>query len=244
MASTYQTLANLFSEIRDIAGKDSTTLADSTLLRYANKRYLEMIRHLVSLNEDLYAQIASTDLVANQREYPLPVDDTTGSAALPYGGGMIKLQRVEITYDNTNWRVMNPMSLQEFGSPTITDTDLNAQVVKTSPRYWFKDRSLWIAPVPSSSDYTTVGNANLRIYWIERPAELGATSTIPDMPKDFLGLLGEGILIDVFRMFDRTSDSRDAKQNWSLGLAEMKQFEQAPDAEQPYIFRASKKKYN
>lgn len=240
MASLYQTTANLFSEIRDIVTKDSTTLPDATLLRFANKRYLEMVRQLVSLNEDLYAEVSSADLVSGQREYVLPTDNTSST----YGGGLIKLQRVEISYDaGSNWYLASPMSLQEFSEPTVTDADLNSQTSKTSPKYWFKDRSVWLAPVPSATDSTSGGNAGLRMYWIKRPNEIAATTDIPEIPKDFLGLLGEGILIDVFRMFDRTADSRDSKANWTEGLAIMKNLEAGPDAEQPFIFMAARKNY-
>lgn len=241
MASIFQTIDDVFSLVRDIVVKDDNTLTDTTLLRIANRRYLEMVRNIVSLNEDIYAEISSADLVADQREYVLSTDDTSST----YGGGLIKLQRVEVSYDGTNWYVATPISLQEFRGPTITDADLNNQATQTTPRYWFKDRSVWLAPVPSSSDDVAASNANLYIYWIKRPDEVGPTLTnVPDIPKDFLGVLGEGILIDVFRMFDRTADSRDAKKNWDEGLSMLRNLEQSPDVGQPFIFKAYPKKYS
>lgn len=240
MTASYQTLANIYSDVRKLSGKDSTTLPDADLLVAANKYYGLMVRELIGLNEDIYAEISYTDLVSGQREYPLPTDNTTTT----YGGGLIKLQRVEISYDNSKWYVMNPLSLQEISGSTILDADLDDQFSREAPRYWFKDRSLWIAPVPDSSDYTTASNGNLRIYWIKRPVELASTSSIPDLPKDFLPILAEGMLYDVYRRFGRTSDARDALQNYYNGINRVRELEQSPDAEQPFIFIGAKKQYD
>lgn len=238
MAATYQTLDNVFSDVRFNASKDSTTLSDAELLRLANKYYALLMRELIDLNEDLYAQISSTALVAGQREYPLPTDSTT-----TYGGGLVKLQRVEISYDGSSWRVADPISLQEISGPTILDADLNSEFDKGNPRYWFKDRSVWIAPVPGSDDSVAAQNTNLRIYWIQRVNELTATTDIPDLPKDFLSVLTEGILTDVFRMLGRTTDMSVAQRNFLVGIEKMRQLEAAPDSEQPFMFMHAKKNY-
>ena len=197
-----------------------------------------MFRELVDLNEELYAEIASTALVANQREYSLPTD-----SASTFGSGLIKLQRVEISYNGTNWYVANPISLNEIGTPTILDADINNAFDKSSPKYWFKDRSVWIAPVPASTDSVAGGNTNLRIYWVKRPNEMTAVGDIPEIPKDFLSILAEGMLVDVFRSFGRISDMRLAETRWEKGLANMRSLEASPDSEQPFIFKASRKDY-
>ena len=241
MSSSYQTLGDVFIEIRAIVEKDTVTLPDAILLRFANKRYLEMVRHLIGLNEDLYAEISYADLVADQREYILPQDNTDNDPG--YGGGLIKLQRVEITYNASSWYLASPISLQEFTGPTITDADLNKQATQTAPRYWFKDRSVWISPVPASTDVVTADNAGIRIYWIKRPYEMTATTDVPDLPKDFIGILGEGILYDVFRKFGRFTEARDAKQNWVSGIGVMRDQEKSPDPEQPFILKAKFKNY-
>jgi len=245
MASSYQTLANVFSDVRYLSGKDSTTLEDADLLRIANKYYLLMVRELVDLNEDLYAEISYTDLVSGQREYLLPYDDTAGTAAnlQYYGGGLIKLQRVEVTYDGSEWKVADPISFQEIERATITDVDLNQQFDKSDPKYWFKDRSLWIAPVPGSGDSVAAGNHGLYIFWVRRPGEMTATSAIPDLPKDFLSVLVEGMLIDVYRKYGRTADARVAQANWETGIENMREKEANIDFEQQYIFKPKFKDY-
>lgn len=236
MAAAYQTLADIYEDVRYLAGKDSTTLEDADLLRIANKYYLPLVRELVDLNEDLYAEISTANLVANQREYVLPTDNTTST----YGGGLIKLQRVEINYtgDSTDWKVMDPISLQEIATATKLDADINSTFDESDPKYWFKDRSVWVAPVPDAA--VTTG---LYIYWIKRPNEMTADTAIPELPKDFLNILAEGMLIDVYRKYGRTAESKDAESKWEKGIANMREKETGIDYEQPYVFKAAKKNY-
>ena len=198
-----------------------------------------MVRELIDLNEDLYAEIGTTDLVANQREYPLP-----GDSSSTYGSGLIKLQRVEVSYNGSTWYVASPISLQQIAGPTILDADLNLQFDRSAPKYWFKDRSLWLAPVPGSTDSVAASNGNLRIYWIKRKNEMTATTDIPSIPKDFLNVLVEGMLTDVFRHFGRLNDMKLSEAKWNTGLAKMREMEQAPDQEQQLVFKGTRKNYS
>lgn len=240
MASVFQTTSDLFTDIRTIAQKDTTTLPDSVLLKSVNKYFLQYVREIASLNEGLYAEISTTDLELDQMEYVLPTDNTSST----YGGGLIKITRVEVSYDGgSNWYLAQPITLPEITVATASQTLINRQYIRQQPQYWFYDRSIWLAPVPDSSDNTTNGNAGLRIFWVKRPIEIAATSDIPDMPKDFLGILEEGILYDVFRMFNRTNDARDALNNWYTGLARVKDFETALDADREFRLQARPKSY-
>ena len=239
MASTWQSLDDVYTIIRSLANKDSTTLTDATLLKFANKYYFLMVRELVSLKEELYAEICSTDLVQDQEEYVLPVDSTT----TPFGGGAIKIQRVEVTYDGNNWYVAKHIPFTDITTPTRLAADVDEIYSKTSPRYYFKDRSIWLVPEPDSGDDVVASNANLFIFYIKRPDELTAGTSIPDLPKDWLAILQEGMLYDVYRKFNRTNDARDALQNWQVGIQRMKELEQDIDEEQKFVMKTIYKRY-
>lgn len=228
LASSWQTLSNVFTVIRDISNKDSTTLPDTVLIPLANKYYFQIVRELVDLREELYCEISYTDLVASQREYMIPTDDTDS----PYGGGAIKLHRVEVSYDGTNWEVAKHIPLTMITTPTVLDSDIDIAFDKGSPRYYFKDRSLFLLPPPDSTDDVAASNGNLYIYWVKRPDELTSSTNIPDLPKDFLGILQEGILYDVFRKLGKVVESRDALQNYHVAIEKMKSLEQNIDTEQ------------
>lgn len=240
MASSWQTLANVLTVVRTLSGKDSTTLTDATLLPIANKYYFLMVRELIGLNEDLYAEISSTDLVLNQREYSLPTDDTAST----YGAGLIKLQRVEVSYDNSTWQVADSIPFSDIKTTTILDSDISNHYNISNPKYYFKDRSVWLVPTPGSGDYTTAGNANLRIFWVKRPNEMTATSAVPDLPKDWLSILQDGILYDTYRIYGRLDDARDSKENWQIGLNRMKELEQNINREESLSLKTIYKNYN
>lgn len=238
-ASSFQTLNNVFEDVRYNTGKDSNTLIDADLLRLANKYFSLLFREIVGLREDFYAELSSADLVQSQREYTLPTDSTSS----PYGGGFVKLQRVEVSYDGSNWYVADPISLQQIPTPTILDADINNEFAKTNPKYWFKDGSVWLAPVPGSSDDVAASNANLRIFWIKRPDEMTTSGDIPEMSKDFLSVLSAGMLRDVFRRLGKVTEMRDAGNEWLLGIQRMKELESHPDQEQQIILMPAKKNY-
>lgn len=232
MAAVYQTLQNIFDDVRYIAGKDATTLPNTDLFRIANKYFLWLMRQEADLNEYLYGQISFTDLIANQREYPLPVDDEAGSTLHPYGGGAINILRVEISYDGTNWVVARVVAVPDLTREITTDAGLNNQSTKSQPIYYFFDRSLFIGPVPSSSDNVGSGNAGLRIWYLQRTGELDSVSDVFDIPKEFLPILAEGMLIDVFRKYGRINDMRVSEARFNAMTQEMRSLETGLDYEE------------
>mgnify|MGYP001579821571 CR=1 FL=1 len=241
MASNFQTLANIYSLVRSLSNKDSTTLSDATLLAFSNKYFYLLVRELIGLNEEFYGEISVASLVANQTEYALPIDDT----ATTFGGGMIKILRLEVSHDGSNWYIAKPIDLINQSSPIIfssttgpTVATINQDYSTTSPEYAFFDKSIWLYPIP-----TAASTSGLRIFWIKRPDELASSTSIPDLPKDWLSILQEGILYDVFRKFGRTSDARDALNNWHVGIAKMKELDQVVNQEQRFNLKTVYKNY-
>ncbi len=240
MASTYQTLSNIYDDVRGLANKDSTTLLDATLLRLANKYYGRMSRELMSINEDIYAEISYADLVVNQQEYPLPTDDTDS----PYGGGATKIQRVEVSFNGATWYIAKPISYDEVLGSSVLQADRNSQYSTSAPVYAVLNRSIFLFPTPDSDNDVAASNANLYIWWIKRPDEMTSSADIPDLPKDFLDVLTEGMLSDVYRTFGRVTEARDARNNFVIGVEKMKSLEQGLMQNQPIRLQASHKRYD
>lgn len=245
MAAIYQTLNDVFADVRFNVAKDEYTLTDADLLRIANKYYLYIVRELMNIKEDLYGQISSIILQEDQSEYILPIDDTTGDPPndKPYGGGLVSIMRVETSYDGSNWYVNRNVSTSQIPNPTTLVSNLNNIYSKTSPIYWFFDRSIFLAPVPDSSDNVGGTTPGIFIWWIQRPAEMAETSDIPNIPKDYLNILTEGIMIDVFRKFARPQDMRTSEQNFLNYIEKMKFSEANIDLNEPLYLQASKKRY-
>lgn len=231
--AVYRTLSDVYADVRYAASKDSTTLPDATLLRLANKYYYLLFRELVDLHEDFYAEISTSNLIANQQEYVLPLDDTDG------GGGLIKILRVETSYDGSNWRVAEGTTQNEILTPLGNQTDINQNFYAYTPKYYFFDRSLFLLPIPTSNV-----TAGIKIFWIRRPTEMDSTLDVPDLPKTWLSLLVEGMKIDIFQRFSRPQDMHTARKNWDEGIAKMKKLEQQPDLDTRIQFKTFPKRYD
>lgn len=204
MASIYQTLSNVFGEIRLLVNKDSYTISDTNLLTMANKHYLWLIREL-NQGEYVNGQISTTNLVNGQQEYPLPVDDTAGSGAVPYGGGYVQMLRVESALDGSNWKVLQKVDMMSQSLPANGNAPYDIYTVQ-NPAYALYDSSLWLYPTPTSN----VTNG-LKLYFVERPTELDATSDIPDLSKDFLPILSLFVRSDVLTILGRTQEAAEVK---------------------------------
>lgn len=121
--------------------------------------------------------IATFPLVALQRDYPL------GAAAK-----LLKLKRVDITYDGTNWSRVTPFdsgsftdsSNVGFGNDTIIDADDFSDI--THPFYDIKAQSLFIYPMATSSQVSA--GAKARIEFTREPSEFASSDTTKTLGID------------------------------------------------------------
>ena len=223
MAATWQTLNACYTNVRSLLNKDSNTLPDATLLPWANKYYYQIIRELVETNQKIYGEISTADLVANQSEYVLPEDDTAST----YGGGSIDILRVEVSHDGSNWYVAEENDLQNQPNSIIYSASTGPSIATVNqdydtnqPRYAFFDRSIFLLPIP-----TAARTGGLRIFYIKRPNELSSSSSVPDLPKDWLYILAEGMLIDGYRKFGRANEATLTYQKFQQMLVDMRKKE-------------------
>ena len=224
MASIYQTTANVFTNIRALVSKDSNTISDATLLGYANKWYFWIMREL-NQSTFISGEIATADLVANQQEYALPADETSSS----YSGGIYQILRVEAALDGTNWHLLPEVDLLSYPQ-VFNDTNLTSRFTTSEPAFAWFDNSLWLWPIPA-----VAGEELLRIFWLKRPDEIAATSTISEVPKDFLGILETLVRSDVLTSLGRANESSLAKQEGFQMLERAKQL--IEQADKSLVFR-------
>jgi hypothetical protein len=81
--------------------------------------------------------ILTTDLLADQSDYALP-------------SNIIKIKRVEITYDGTNWHKAQPIDVNEDSDPTNTSSIADNYSV-SEPFYDIQNNSIILYPIPSSA---------------------------------------------------------------------------------------------
>lgn len=171
---------------------DGVITGDSTLLKkitsHVNEVQYELITDIMLLQDsfdwdDPYKTdypIATTPLVANQRDYQF--DNIS----------FLKLKRVDVTYDGTNWYRATPFDsasyMEGLGNEAITDQSFD----KREPMYDPKSFGFWLYPMASASD--VAAGAKARIEFSRAFDEFVSTDTTkePAIDRPFHDLIAIG----------------------------------------------------
>lgn len=226
----FTTLSDVNDDVRYRTNTNAVSVTNADLLRIANKRFKEIVRQLIDLDQDFYTEIQAYNLTAGTRAYTLDADASTS----PFGGGVVKILRVEAQLDGTNWRVLKPLGVRQIQTPTQTEADITGQFDNTNPYYAYYNRQLRIY----SGSISTVTNG-LQVFQVIRPVEMTATSDVPNLPSDFLDILSLGMSVDIYEKYGRTREKNDTFTLYSARLAEMKVQESDNMKEGKPILRAA-----
>ena len=125
--------------------------------------------------------IATTNLVAGQQDYGIPVTLD-----------LLKLQRVEITYDGTNYHRMQELDVQTMGT-AVDPTSITGIFSVEAPRYDIKGNSIFLYPVP-----TTNVTAGLKLWFLRGPLEFTTADTTkkPGIDPVFHSMIAVGASYD------------------------------------------------
>jgi hypothetical protein len=131
-------------DIDFLVGTNATSYPLKDKARNVNSWYSRIINWILSSNGEWDFDdknltdfpIATTNLVASQQDYQLPLSDD-----------ILIVLRVEITFDGSNWYRVNPIDLREIGEPT-TPTKIAQNFSKTEPYYDLFANSILIYPIP------------------------------------------------------------------------------------------------
>lgn len=166
----YEFLTN--REYGDVSG--NATLLDEAV-RFANQAVdeiqVEILRSVDGWDFDDLNQtdmaIATANLVANQKAYSLP-------------GDILKIKRLQITYDGTSYYVGEPLDQREVHF-AIDDAN-NSKFSKANPRYDFMGENLKLYPTPDAN----VTNG-LKIWYDRRMTVFADTDTTkePGIDRNF-----------------------------------------------------------
>lgn len=219
------TLVELRAFARFLTNTNSTTYTDTDLDASLNSYYdIFTAEILDSMDEwDFSADTATTDLLASQQEYVLPTD-------------ILKIKRVEISYDGTTWNLANPMDVNERGSATDT-TSIASDFSTSTPYYDLMDASIMIYPLP-----TAAVTAGLKIWYEKDPTVLTGTMA-PTIAKPFHKGLCYGAAKDFFDKYLGTetnqAKSNGAYTNMESYIQRMKAFYRKRNQDRKYTVEAS-----
>ncbi len=186
---------------RFITDTDTTTFTNADLDASLNMYYDLFCTEIIdSMDEwDFNGEIATTDFVANQQEYVFP---TT----------ILKIKRIELTYDGSNWYLASPMDINEVGSATDTTSIRNNFVVQ-EPHYDLMDTSFMVYPIPTAN--VTGG---VKIWFEELETQLSADTDEPAIVRPFHKGLCYGAAKDYFEKYINVGSNDKKAQTASINL--------------------------
>jgi len=218
-ASTSNGLRNF---TRFLTNSNTTTYSDADLDAAINSYYDLFCTEILDAMDDwdFGAEIATTDLVANQQEYSFPSD-------------ILKIKRMEITYDGTNWYEVTSLDVNERSS-TADSTSVAADFDQSEPFYDLMDDSLMLYPIP-----TAAVSDGLKIWYSKLPTELSSVTSEPNFARPFHKGLAYGAAKDFFEKYlDKEGNAtkmKNADTNIEKTIARMKAFYRKRHQDRKYI---------
>lgn len=158
--------------------------------------------------------IVTTPMVAAQRDYPIPVANQ-----------VLKIKRVDITYDGTNYYRATPFDdgAVSWGNGNATNEDFN--MIRQAPRYDVKYNAIFAYPLASASD--VAAGAKIRVEWERNITPFTAADYTTD-PSDSTVVLGFDAqfhpIVAWGSAFEKAmSDNLPQKEELAEGLADWEQ---------------------
>lgn len=154
------TLGDINSKVLSLTHPDLTVYTDAVMLIDINIWYQKTVSMILESQDDTDFDdqrntnypIVTTPMAAGQRDYSIPVSE-----------GVLKIKRVDITYDGSNWYRATPFDdgVPMWGQGNATNEDVN--MIKQAPRYDVKYNSLFVYPLAVASDVSA--GASIRVEW-------------------------------------------------------------------------------
>lgn len=129
--------------------------------------------------------VATTPFIASQRDYTFP-------SSLK----ILKIKRVDITYDGSTYYQAQQFDSGTFGDSFGNTTNEDYNFPTTQPAYDVKANSLWVYPLATSAQVTA--GAEIRIEFFREPTEFttASTTTEPGFDEPFHRMLSLGASMD------------------------------------------------
>lgn len=232
-------MCEFYTNLGDAAITGNTTLK-ARFAQLVNSRYHTVVTKILKSQDDWdfddsnHADfpIMTTPLVASQRDYGIPVSEK-----------VLKIKRVDITYDGTNWNRVLPLDSSEIEDGLGNDANIDANFDKSMPRYDLQYNSIWVYPLATSSE--VAAGAQMRLEWTREIDEfvVGDTTQEPGIDEPFHILLPIGASLD-WAIAKRLPLKSDLKVLWDEKIKELEEYYHHKDIDRKYHFRFRLKNMN
>ena len=169
--------------------------------------------------------ILTTSTVASQEDYAMPA-------------GALKIKRLEISYDGTNWYKAEPFDVTESGVATDT-TSISANFSTSQPFYDMLGNSILLYPIPSSA----VTNG-LKIWIAREPTYFVSTDTTkePGFDEPFHDMVAVGASMD-FAVAKGLKNKSDLASMYADYESKLKGYYGSKQSDREYILQSTNINY-
>lgn len=173
------TAAQIATVARFITNTNSTTVTDANFLRLLSERCKQFVLQLSKLKEDYALEVSTTPLVSGQEEYPMPLD-------------AIRIKRLEVQW--TSGGTWYPVTFYDINESSSTNdsTAIGNEFTRTQPFADVLEDSVFMRPIPQAAD-----TGQLKMWYVQRPGDLSATTETPDIPVEYHRMLADLVAIDI-----------------------------------------------
>lgn len=203
------------NHVRFMTRTNSTTFTDAEILALMKIRQDEIAKAILEADEDILLIPQYTDLVLNQREYPLPQDMLSS------------IKRVEAKLDGTNYIKLNELDVTTYGKTINTESEITQQFFNEEGKAYFdlSRKSLYIYSGPITA--VVAGLKILVNTWLEPIGDLSATNdmsqdpstTTHGIPRELHEIWARGVIIDWKSSREKPIPLSEREQVYGIDLA-------------------------
>jgi hypothetical protein len=228
------TLSDISAKISFLTSQDSTSggYPNADRLISINNYYNRVVTAILQSQDDWDFDdknntdfpILTTSLVANQQDYSLP-------------SNALKIKRVEISYDGSNWYKAEPMDMGERSTDS-TQTSINNFFQTTKPFYDVQYGSLFTYPVPIAN------STNGLKLWIYRQiteftlSDLTTGTKTPGFDANFHQILAYGPAYE-FAIANGKSNLEEVKKELEQNMQELRQYYGSKDVDRTWFLKSN-----
>ncbi|MFA6712138.1 MAG: hypothetical protein WCS33_05475 [Candidatus Caldatribacteriota bacterium] len=206
---------------RFLTNSNSTTYTDADVDASLNMYYHDIVNQILESMDgwDFQGEIATANLVASQQEYVLPTD-------------ILKIKRIEITYDGTTWNKARFFDISEDPDPTDSTT-ITRNFSTNDPYVDLHDNSVFLFPVPTANV-----SAGIKIWYEKEATELSSATSEPVFAEAYHKILCYGAAKDYFEKYadveGNTNKRNLQQQNYNRMLEDLKTFYNTKNQDRDY----------
>lgn len=231
------TIGDIANKVRFDTNTDTTSYTDASLLINLNVWYQKVVSMILESQDESDfddSNITATypvyeRVLAVRRDYAF---STALWAAVGKEGGSnasvaailpLKVKRLDVTYDGSNWYKAEPIDDGEIsygmGNETVTDQNF----VRTNPRYDVRSNAVFIYPLPTAAQVTAGAKMRLEVERNVIPFTSGDLSTgtlVPGFDAPFHPLIADGASFEyaVSRQLPQLAQIQSRLTDWEARL--------------------------